>query len=163
MEIYLVNLSHSMIWFHLNLCVDHNPDIWMDDILYALHRFRIFNILCKLHFIGHRNISQLFFSGILSKKNTILSLCEFSKWRNSYSNVEWSFLDPQGTDTVGPLQCIAKAPHHLIFIIWHLTYVSHTTVVAALKITNKTMKRQIQIFKTEILSGFLNKSMWSKS
>ena len=71
----------------------------MDDILYALYSFRIFNILCKLHFIGHRNISQLMFSGILSKKNT-MSLCEFSKWRNSYSNVEWSFLDPQGTDTV---------------------------------------------------------------
>ena len=128
----------------------------MDDILNALHRFRIFNILWKLHFIGHRNISQLMFSGILSKKKTTMSLCEFSKWRNSYSNVEWSFLDPQGTDTVGPLQCIAKAPHHLFFL--HLTYVSHTTVVAALKITNK-MKRQIQIFKTEILSGILNKSM----
>ena len=120
MEIYLVNLSHSMIWFHLNLCVDHNPDIWMDDILYALHRFRIFNILCKLHFIGHRNISQLMFSGILSKKKPKMSLCEFSKWRNLYSNVEWSFLDPQGCDTVGPLQ------RHLItwflsFDIWHMS------------------------------------------
>ena len=132
----------------------------MDDILYALHRFRIFNILCKLHFIGHRNISQLCFQASSLKKTT-MSLCEFSKWRNSYSDAEWSFLDPQGTDTVGPLQCIAKAPHHLFFL--HLTYVSHTTVVAALKITNKTMKRQIQIFRTEILSGILNKSMLSKS